>query len=64
MERVVAGEVANPEAEILDEIDTWNVAKEFVTLPFFLGMTPAEYKAWVENRSSILQLVEQRKAIP
>lgn len=62
MERVAAGEVNNPEAEILDEIDNWHSGSGLTSLDYYLGMSPQEYRAWVENRSSIVQLVERRKA--
>jgi hypothetical protein len=62
MERVMAGEILNPERVILDEIDAWNRSVVFMTLPYYLGMSTDEYRLWVENRASIFQLVERRRA--
>ena len=67
MERLVAGEIVNPEREILDEIDLWHVdfkdgRQAFEALPHYLGMSDQEYRLWVENRASLEQLLERRKA--
>ena len=62
MERMMAGGIDNPEREILDEIDTWSTAKDFMTLPYYLGMSADEYRLWVDNKASLVQLTERRKA--
>lgn len=62
MERVAAGEIDNPEAEILNEIDLWAAGSRRITLDDYLGMSPDEYSRWVRNSATIMQLVEKRRA--
>lgn len=51
IQRYRAGEIA---AEAIDDfIDQWHQDDSFAPLSVFLGMTTAEYAAWLENPQTL-----------
>lgn len=53
------------EAEDIDDfVDRWHTTETRGSLPSYLGMTFAEYTAWVEGRKSLEDMKDVRHSVP
>lgn len=50
--------------DIDDFVDRWHMADTSESLPSFLGMTFAEYAAWVEGRKRLADMKDVLHSVP
>jgi hypothetical protein len=67
IERCLAGNVKDPDAEIHDEIDIWHDTDlgfsdiDFPPLHEFLGMSREEYRFWVEQKLTVSDIIRLKR---
>jgi hypothetical protein len=60
MSEVLSGSVDDPEVLIMEEVDNWHTSDSPLELHGWLGMTPQEYKLWLEKPDSLWQIIIDR----
>lgn len=65
MDRALAGEIADLDTAMLDEIDRWHERPDDGTvgnaIHLWLGMTWQEFARWVEHPDQLAAILEERK---
>jgi hypothetical protein len=61
MDRVLRGDVANPDQAIFMEIDAWHESDSKKSLADWLGLDDEEYKAWVSHPKRLNDVIEAHR---
>lgn len=59
IEQVLRGEATVEDID--NAVEEWHADRSFGSLQDWLGMTPAEYQAWVRDAGAIVGIVASRK---